>query len=127
MFKTFRASPRPLGNALAYVNAAFFARVSTPKEEGNNPTQNVIEEGRFAFGAFGTKHAIRAHGVEKFLSHKAVTPSVVLEALQLLKIDVVPSTETSKAEYRVSVAVAFLFEFLRPFLGAAAMTIPKVS
>lgn len=128
MFKTFRASPRPLGNALAYVNAAFFARVSTPKEEeGNNPTQNVIEEGRFAFGAFGTKHAIRAHGVEKFLSHKAVTPSVVLEALQLLKIDVVPSTETSKAEYRVSIAVAFLFEFLRPFLGAAAMTIPKVS
>ncbi len=127
MFKSFRASPRPLGNAVAYVNAAFFAQVFTPKEEeGNNPTQNIIEEGRFAFGAFGTKHAIRAHRVEKFLSHKAVTPSVVLEVLQLLKIDVIPSTETSKAEYRVSVAVAFLFEFFRPFLGAAAITIPKV-
>jgi abscisic-aldehyde oxidase len=39
-----------------------------------------------------------------------------LEAVRLLRTDVVPAKGTRKAEYRVSVAVSFLFQFLAPLL-----------
>lgn len=106
-FKTFRAAPRPSGFALAYLNAAFFARVS---ETGR------FEDVRLAFGAFGTDHAIRARRVENHLNGKALTWGVILEAVQLLKTEIVPKPETRKAEYRVSVAVSFLFQSLAPIL-----------
>lgn len=110
-FKTFRAAPRPLGFALAYVNAAFFARVS---ETGGGETK--LEDVRLALGAFGTKHAIRARRVESHLNGKSLTWDVILEAVRLLRADVVPVKRTRKAEYRVSVAESFLFQFLAPLL-----------
>ncbi|KAG0562492.1 hypothetical protein KC19_9G150900 [Ceratodon purpureus] len=111
LFKTFRAAPRPLGFALAFVNAAFFARVSE-----NKSGVVTLEEVRLALGAFGTEHAIRARRVEKHLNGKPLTWDVIFEAIRLLKTDVVPKSGTSKAEYRVSVAGSFLFQFLSPLL-----------
>ncbi|XP_058105792.1 indole-3-acetaldehyde oxidase-like isoform X2 [Magnolia sinica] len=114
LFETYRASPRPLGNAVSYVNAAFLATVSTQEMSESF----VLENLRLVFGAYGTKHAIRARKVEEFLCGKSVTPAVLLEAIRVLRATVVPAEGTSHAAYRSSLAVAFLFDFLRPFVKA---------
>ncbi|CAL4919469.1 unnamed protein product [Urochloa decumbens] len=102
-FETFRAAPRPFGNAVSYVNSAFFARTSGG---------DIIEDICLAFGAYGADHAIRVRKVEDFLKGKSVTSSVILEAVQLLKETVLPSEGTAHPEYRISLAVSFLFTFL---------------
>lgn len=119
-FKTFRAAPRPLGNALAYINAAFSARVL----EGNK--KRVVEV-RIAVGAFGTRHAIRARSVERFLAGKSLTRKVVLEAIELLKNEIIPVKGTSKAKYRVSIAGGFLFKFFNPLLEVRKRNPSKLS
>ncbi|XP_060197137.1 abscisic-aldehyde oxidase-like isoform X2 [Lycium barbarum] len=106
LFETYRASPRPLGNALAYVNAAFLADVSP---HGNEVLINDIQ---LAFGAYGTKHARRAKKVEEYLTGKILNVNVLLEALNLVKQAIVPEDGTSHADYRSSMVVSFLFEFL---------------
>ncbi|XP_070044274.1 aldehyde oxidase 4-like isoform X1 [Nicotiana tomentosiformis] len=108
LFETYRAAPRPLGSALAYVNAAFLADVS-PRRNGV-----VIHSLRLAFGAFGTRHAIRAKTVEKYLTGKILNIKNLYEAIKLVKLDVVPEPGTSYPEYRSSLAVSFLFKFLYP-------------
>ena len=95
-FKTYRAASRPLGFALAYVNAAFFARASETVHGGVK-----LDDVRLALGAFGTEHAIRARRVENHLNGKSLTWDVILEAVRLLRSDVVPVKGTRKAEYRV--------------------------
>ncbi|CAL4936383.1 unnamed protein product [Urochloa decumbens] len=102
-FETFRAVPRPFGNAVSYVNSAFLARTST---------DHLIEDICLAFGAYGVDHAIRARKVEDFLKGKLLSPSVILEAVQLLKETVSPSKGTTHPEYRISLSVSFLFSFL---------------
>ncbi|CAN6281052.1 unnamed protein product [Urochloa humidicola] len=102
-FETFRAAPRPFGNAVSYVNSAFLARTSGG---------DIIEDICLAFGAYGGDHAIRVKKVEDFLKGKSVTSSVILEAVQLLKDTVLPSEGTTHPEYRISLAVSFLFTFL---------------
>ncbi|KAM0919400.1 hypothetical protein ACQ4PT_008302 [Festuca glaucescens] len=106
-FETCRASPRPFGNAVSYVNSAFLARISEA-----SPGELLIEDIRLAFGAYGTKHAIKARNVEDFLRGKSVSASVMLEAIKLLKDAISPSVGTTHPEYRVSLAVSFLFSFL---------------
>uniref|UniRef100_A0ACD5UT81 Uncharacterized protein n=3 Tax=Avena sativa TaxID=4498 RepID=A0ACD5UT81_AVESA len=108
IFKTSRASPRPFGNAVSYVNSAFLARISEAPSSG----EFLIEDIRLAFGAYGTKHAMKARNVEDFLRGKSVSPSVMLEAIKLLKDAISPSVGTKHPEYRVSLAVSFLFSFL---------------
>ncbi|XP_047092752.1 indole-3-acetaldehyde oxidase-like [Lolium rigidum] len=103
IFETSRAAPRPFGNAVSYVNSAFLARTSGDL---------LIEEICLAFGAFGVDHAIRARKVEDFLKGKSVSAPVILEAVQLLKDVITPSGDTTHPEYRVSLAVSFLFTFL---------------
>ncbi|KAJ3707264.1 hypothetical protein LUZ61_010969 [Rhynchospora tenuis] len=110
LFETYRASPRPLGNAVSYVNSAFLAQTLMDEETGDVVVENI----QLAFGAFGTEHAIRARKVEDFLKGKIVTSSVILEAIRFLKEGIVPKNSTSHAEYRVSLAVGFLFKFLSP-------------
>ncbi|KAL2536001.1 indole-3-acetaldehyde oxidase [Forsythia ovata] len=95
LFETYRAAPRPLGNALPYLNAAFFADFSCNKNEVR--MNNV----RLAFGAYGTKHATRANKVEEYLSGKLLTVSVLNEAIKLVKSSVVPEDGTSHAAYQV--------------------------
>jgi len=102
-FETFRAAPRPCGNAVSYVNSAFLARSS-----GGDHIEDIC----LAFGAYGADHAIRARKVEDFLKGKSVTSSVILEAVQLLKETISPSEGTTHPEYRISLAVSFLFTFL---------------
>ncbi|CAL4927748.1 unnamed protein product [Urochloa decumbens] len=102
-FETFRAASRPFGNAVSYVNSAFLARTST---------DHLIEDICLAFGAYGVDHAIRAGKVENFLKGKSVSPSVILEAVRLLKETVSPSEGTTHPEYRISLSVSFLFSFL---------------
>ncbi|CAN6314928.1 unnamed protein product [Urochloa humidicola] len=102
-FETFRAAPHPFGNAVSYVNSAFLARTSGG---------DIIEDICLAFGAYGGDHAIRVKKVEDFLKGKSVTSSVILEAVQLLKDTVLPSEGTTHPEYRISLAVSFLFTFL---------------
>ncbi|XP_055833431.1 aldehyde oxidase 4-like [Solanum dulcamara] len=110
LFETYRAAPRPLGSALAYVNAAFLADVS-PHRNGV-----VIDSIRLAYGAFGTNHAIRAKTVEKYLTGKILNVKILYEALKLVKLDVISEPGTSYPEYRSSLAVSFLFKFLHPFM-----------
>ncbi|RCV40527.1 hypothetical protein SETIT_9G061500v2 [Setaria italica] len=102
-FETFRAAPRPFGNAVSYINSAFLARTSS---------DHLIEDMCLVFGAYGVDHAIRARKVENFLKGKSVSPSVILEAVKLLKETVSPSKGTTHPEYRISLAVSFLFSFL---------------
>jgi xanthine dehydrogenase iron-sulfur cluster and FAD-binding subunit A len=108
VFETYRAAPRPLGNAVSFVNCAFLGHVSQSSDT------LVLNNLHLAFGAYGTEHAIRARKVEKFLTGKSVTASNVLTAIQLLRETIVPMEGTSHPEYRVSAAVGFLFSFLTP-------------
>ncbi|XP_009126496.1 indole-3-acetaldehyde oxidase [Brassica rapa] len=108
LFETYRAAPRPLGNALAFLNAAFSAEVSL-NEAGDGV---VVNDCLFAFGAYGTKHAHRAKKVEDFLAGKVISDEVLMEAISLLKDEIVPDKGTSNPGYRSSLAVTFLFEFL---------------
>ncbi|KAG2631808.1 hypothetical protein PVAP13_2NG048200 [Panicum virgatum] len=110
LFETYRASPRPVGNAVAYLNAAFLAQVAS---DGTSNSL-ILRELSLAFGAYGTQHAIRASNVEKLLVGKPITASVLLEACTLLKKTIVPKEGTRHAAYRSSLAVAFLFSFLYP-------------
>uniref|UniRef100_A0A0E0LJC9 aldehyde oxidase n=1 Tax=Oryza punctata TaxID=4537 RepID=A0A0E0LJC9_ORYPU len=110
IFETYRAAPRPLGNAVSYVNSAFLGHVSLDKSSGDNILSNL----HLAFGAYGTKHAIRARKVEEYLTGKILSASVVLEAVRLLRESIVPVEGTTHPEYRVSVAVGFVFSFLSP-------------
>lgn len=111
-FETYRAAPCPLANAVSYVNAAILARYSTNSRSGTA----VIECLQLAFGAYGTKHAIRASNVEKFLTGKPVTADVLLEGIRLVKEIVISEDGTSHSSYRTSLAVGFLFNFVKPLL-----------
>ncbi|KAG4129755.1 hypothetical protein ERO13_D09G100800v2 [Gossypium hirsutum] len=113
-FETYRAAPRPLGNALPYLNAAFLAQVSLCK----NPTGFMLKNCRFAFGAYGTKHSIRVKEVEEFLYGKLLSFGVLYEAIKLLETLVIPEDGTSSPAYRSSLAVGFLFEFLSPLIDS---------
>lgn len=108
-FETYRASPRPLGNAISYVNSAFLAQTSID-ETGDVVVNNI----QLAFGAYGIQHAIRARKVEDFLKGKTVTGSVLLKAIRLLREAIMLTKGTAHPEYRVSLAVGFLFKFLSP-------------
>ena len=116
LFETYRAAPRPLGNALPYLNAALMAKVS------RCTTSNgiIVSNCRFAFGAYGTKHPMRATKVEEFLTGKVLSVGVLCEAVKLLKGIVVPDDGTSSPAYRSSLAVSFLFEFFSHLLEANA-------
>jgi indole-3-acetaldehyde oxidase len=107
-FESYRAAPRPWGNAVSYVNSAFLAKTSTDEETGDVSLEIV----QLAFGAYGTEHAIRARKVEEFLKGKIVTVLVLLRAIRLLREAIVPTFDTTHAEYRVSLAVGFMFKFL---------------
>jgi indole-3-acetaldehyde oxidase len=102
-FETFRAAPRPFGNAVSYTNSAFLAKTSS---------DHLIKDICLAFGAYGADHAIRGKKVEDFLKGKSVTSSVIFEAVRLLKETVSPSEGTTHPEYRISLAISFLFTFL---------------
>ncbi|KAI7725037.1 hypothetical protein M8C21_029808 [Ambrosia artemisiifolia] len=106
LFETYRASPRPLGNALAYLNAAFSAEVC------NVDDGVVINHIRLAFGSFGDKHAIRASTVENYLDGKKLSLDLIYEAVKLIRVDITPDNGTSHHAYRSSLAVGFLFDFL---------------
>ncbi|CAN0923346.1 Indole-3-acetaldehyde oxidase [Linum grandiflorum] len=115
LFETYRAAPRPLGNALAYVNAAFLAETSFCKSSGGT----VLDKCLLAFGAYGMKHAIRARKVEQLLTGRVLTMNLLFEAINLVKAEVVPEEGISRPAYRLSVAVGFLFQFLSPLADTA--------
>ncbi|KAJ0260205.1 Abscisic-aldehyde oxidase [Hirschfeldia incana] len=106
LFETYRAAPRSIGNALPYVNAAFFARVS----------HQTVDECLLAFGSYGGDHSIRAREVERFLTGKLLSHSILHEAMDLLRGIIAPSKDTSYPEYRKALAVGFLFEFFYPLI-----------
>ncbi|KAI3837535.1 hypothetical protein MKW98_011454 [Papaver atlanticum] len=110
MFETYRAAPRPLGNTLAYLNAAFLAEVSLSKVSGCS----ILERLQLAFGAYGTKHAIRVRKVEEFLIGRSLSKDVLLYAINILRATIIPDEGTSSPAYRSSLAVSFLFDFLHP-------------
>ncbi|KAE8674917.1 Indole-3-acetaldehyde oxidase [Hibiscus syriacus] len=114
LFQTYRAAPRPLGNALPYLNAAFLAQVSLHESS----TRYMLKNCQFAFGAYGTKHAIRVKEVEEFLCGKLLSIKVLYESIKLLETLVIPEDGTSSPAYRSSLAVGFLFEFLSPLIDS---------
>ncbi|KFK42798.1 hypothetical protein AALP_AA1G040200 [Arabis alpina] len=112
LFETYRAAPRPIGIALPYINAAFLAVVSHDASSRGI----MVDKCRLAFGSFGGYHSIRAREVEDFLTDKLLSHSVLYEAVRLLKGIIVPSIDTSYVEYKKSLAVGFLFDFLYPLI-----------
>nr|XP_043629363.1 indole-3-acetaldehyde oxidase-like [Erigeron canadensis] len=118
LFETYRASPRPLGNALPYLNAAFLADVSSCD------SGVVINSIQLAFGAFGVKHAIRASTVENHVVGKTLSVGLLYETLKLVREAISPENGTSHPAYRSSLAVSFLFDFLVPMLDSYG-SIPK--
>ncbi|XVF69318.1 hypothetical protein PTKIN_Ptkin11bG0071200 [Pterospermum kingtungense] len=117
LFETYRAAPRPLGNALPYLSAAFLAEVSF----GRDSTGVVLNNCQLAFGAYGTKHdPIRARKVEEFLTGKLLNVGVLYEAVKLVGTTVIPEDGTSSPAYRSSVAAGFLYEFLSPLVHTPA-------
>ncbi|KAF8659334.1 hypothetical protein HU200_058537 [Digitaria exilis] len=117
-FETFRAAPRPFGNAVSYVNSAFLARTSS---------NHLIEDICLVFGAYGVDHATRAREVENFLKGKLVSPSVILEAVQLLKETVSPSKGATHPEYRISLCVSFLFNFLSSLVNSSTLKVDTLN
>ncbi|KAK2377468.1 abscisic aldehyde oxidase [Trifolium repens] len=111
-FETYRASPRPLGNALPYLNAAFFVEMSPCEDTGGS----IIDACRLTFGAFGNKHAIRAKKVEEFLSGKMLSVSILYEAVNLITATIVPKNENSNTAYCSSLAAGFVFQFFNPLI-----------
>ncbi|KAK4855131.1 hypothetical protein QYF36_004311 [Acer negundo] len=116
LFETYRAAPRPLGNALPHLNASFLAEVSPCNTSDGIKINNC----QLAFGAFGTKHAIRARKVEDFLIGKVLSFSVLYEATKLVRATVVPENGTPNPAYRSSLAVGYLFEFFGSLTGKRA-------
>lgn len=116
LFETYRAAPRPLGNALPYLNAAFLAEVSPCKTSNGI----VVNNCKLVFGVYGTKHAIRAQKVEEFLAGKILSADVLYEAIKLVRASVLPEDGTSYPAYRSSLAVGFLFEFFSPLIDSTA-------
>ncbi|TKY57049.1 Abscisic-aldehyde oxidase [Spatholobus suberectus] len=114
LFETYRASPRPLGNALPYLNAGFLAKVSPCKDSGGT----VIDTCRLSFGAYGTKHAIRAKNVEEFLAGKLLSFSILYEAVNLVTASIVPKDDTSHTTYRSSLAAGFILQFFNPLVDS---------
>ncbi|XP_028790448.1 indole-3-acetaldehyde oxidase [Neltuma alba] len=112
LFETFRAAPRPLGNALAYINGALLVEVS----QGKDTKGTLIDNCRLSFGAYGTKHAIRATKVEELLVGKLLSVGVMHEAINMLPAIIVPEEGTSRIAYRLSLAAGFLFKFLSPLI-----------
>ncbi|KAL2665610.1 hypothetical protein AAZV13_02G232500 [Glycine max] len=113
-FESYRASPRPLGNALPYLNAAFLAKVSPCKDSGGT----VIDSCRLSFGAYGTKHAIRAKKVEKFLTGNLLSVSILYDAINLVTDTIVPDDDTSQTAYRSSLSAGFIFQFFNLLIGS---------
>ncbi|TYI80372.1 hypothetical protein E1A91_D05G083100v1 [Gossypium mustelinum] len=112
LFETYRAAPRPLGNALPYLNAAFLAEVSFSR----NSTGATLNNCRLAFGAYAAKNPIRARTVEKFLIGKVLSVSVLYEAIKLLGTTIIPEDGICSPAYKSSLAVGFLYEFLSPLV-----------
>lgn len=129
--RTYRAAPRPRGNAHAFAIGAFVAILGPAPAPGGHSSANGIgaangrqdgeEEGatvvryvQLAFGAIGRKHPMRARRAEAFLTNRELTAGVLLEALAVLREELQPPPGTRKAEYRVSAAAGFLFAFLAP-------------
>lgn len=116
-FETYRAAPRPLGNALPYLNAAFLANVCYTRNGA------LVNDIKLAFGAYGTKHATRASKVEEYLKGKTLGSIEVLDdAMKLVKVSVVSDEGTSYSAYRSSLAVGFLFGFLNSFSDIRSCT-----
>nr|WRO64413.1 abscisic aldehyde oxidase 3 [Paeonia suffruticosa] len=116
LFESYRAAPRPLGNALPYLNASFLAEVSTCKTSDRATINNC----RLAFGAFGTAHSIRARKAEIFLDGKMLSSAILFEAIKFVRAAVAPEDGTSSPAYRSSLAVSFLFEFFSPLIDVSA-------
>lgn len=116
LLETYRAATRPIGSALPYINAAFLALVS----HDASPRGIIVDNCRLAFGSYGGYHSIRAREVEDFLTGKLLSHSVLYEAVRLLKGIIVPSIDTSYAEYKKSLAVGFLFDFLYPLIESGS-------
>ncbi|XP_020211444.1 abscisic-aldehyde oxidase [Cajanus cajan] len=113
LFETYRASPRPLGNALPYLNAAFLVKVSPCKDSDGT----VIDTCRLSFSAYASKHAIRVKKVEEFLAGKLLSVSILYDAVNLVKAAIVPKDDTSKTAYCSSLAAGFIFQFFNPLIG----------
>ncbi|OWM69067.1 hypothetical protein CDL15_Pgr025254 [Punica granatum] len=121
LFETYRAAPRPLGNALPYLNAAFLAEVS--QCDSSNNTR--INSCRMVFGAHSSQHAVRARKLEDVLvGEKVLSLSLLSEAIEVVKKIVVPEDGISSSAYRTSLAAGFVFTFLIPLIESA-LPIPK--
>ncbi|KAI6669716.1 hypothetical protein NL676_004601 [Syzygium grande] len=116
LFETYRAAPRPLGNALPYLNAAFLAEVTVSEALH----EIIIDNCQLAFGAYGTQHAIRARKVEETLTGKVLSLSVLREAIEVVKATIVADYGTRDPAYRSSLAVGFVFKFLSPLVESRA-------
>ncbi|XP_057441555.1 indole-3-acetaldehyde oxidase-like isoform X2 [Lotus japonicus] len=116
LLETYRASPRPLGSALSYLNAAFLVGVSPCKVTGGT----MINTCRLSFGGCENKRATRAKNVEEVLVGKVLSISILYDAVNLLTSTIVPKDETSRTTYLPSLAAGFLFQFFNSLIDSPA-------
>ncbi|BAT80947.1 hypothetical protein VIGAN_03057600 [Vigna angularis var. angularis] len=114
LFETYRASPRPLGNALPYLNASFMVKVSPCKDSGGT----LIYTCRLSFGVYGSKHAIRAKKVEELFAGKLLSASVLYDAVNLITATIVSQDDNVLTAYRSSLAAGFIFQFFNPLIDS---------
>ncbi|KAL2608711.1 hypothetical protein R1flu_027284 [Riccia fluitans] len=129
LFQTYRSSPRLSGNAVSSINAAFLALVQISAPNCSEPGSEMLQL-RLAFGALGSPHPIRAEKTEKYLSGKIICVDVLREALRILREEISSSAKDDKfhtAEYRASVGVGYLFQFLKALITETNMDIPPPS
>ncbi|KAL8131963.1 hypothetical protein AgCh_007749 [Apium graveolens] len=115
VFETYRAAPRPLGNALPYLNTAFLTFISGSR------IGVVINKIQLVFGAFGAKHARRTREAEEYLAGKIISLNVLYEAINIIRATVVSEDGTSDAMYRTSLVVSYLFEYLYPLFNGVVL------
>ncbi|CAN4120099.1 unnamed protein product [Withania somnifera] len=94
------------------INVAFQADVSPCK------SSFLLNDIQLVFGAYDTTQATRAKKVEEYLTGKILNVHVLHEALKFVKLAVVPEDGTLHPEYRSSLAVSYVFEFIYPFTDA---------
>ncbi|KAL3677014.1 hypothetical protein R1sor_026962 [Riccia sorocarpa] len=126
-FRTYRSSPRSSGNAVSSINAAFLAIVQTVTPSGHDEPGSKVLHLRLAFGALGSRLPLRARKTEKYLTGKVASVDVLREAVRILREEIASSARDDKLhtiEYRESVAVAYLFQFLKPFITEANLDNP---
>ena len=73
----------------------------------------MVNKIHLAFGAYGTSHAVRVRKAEEFLAGRDINHEAFRKTMNLIRATVVPEDGISHPSYRISLAEAFVLEFVQ--------------